>query len=189
MSGVPKGLLQPPGAESTIVERHVAALQSLGIQEIVIVGEGAAYRHLQLTNIADAPFVAGPLAGLLGLAEFALRRHYDFMLALACDMPNVDAGLLQRLLVEFPEAAALVPRRTHWEPLCARYRPGAILEPIHQLVNEGRVRLSALMDELGAACVALPLGALDEAALDDWDCPGDMPPGVRIGGRLLKHGD
>lgn len=66
----------------------------------------------------------GPLAAL----AYALPQvQADWVLLLACDLPNLQAEPLQQwcqVLADLPSAAiAYVPRTVHgWEPLCSFYR-------------------------------------------------------------------
>lgn len=74
-----------------------------------------------LPSLADGPG-DGPAAGILGAARGYPGRA---LLVLACDLPEVPAGLLAELAAEPADWA--VPR---WggrlEPLCALYRPAAL---------------------------------------------------------------
>lgn len=178
MSGIPKGLLQPPRSADGLVTRLAQQLSLAGLSDVVQVGEHEAYAHLGLPVVADAAEGCGPMAGLLGLVKHAKLRGNEFVLALACDMPAVDAQLLARLCTESLEADALVPKRQYWEPLCARYRARAVLPHLQALVGSGRLRMLDLLDVLGDSCVELALGTAEARALEDWDSPSDLPEGV-----------
>lgn len=87
----------------------------------VVVADGGRGVAAGFRSLRDGP-ARGPLAGILGAAETAAGRP---LLVLACDLPNVPAGLLVAL------AGApgdwVIPRwRRGSEPLCALYRPPAL---------------------------------------------------------------
>jgi molybdopterin-guanine dinucleotide biosynthesis protein A len=185
MHGTPKGLLQPPGEGRCLVERLIEQLVAAGVHSIVLVGRNQAYDRFELPCVSDALLGQGPLAGLLGLVEYALPRSIEFTLALACDMPRLNAALIRRLIEEQPRADAFLPRRQRWEPLCARYRASAVRTHVRQLLEAGQYRMSALLDALGTGCSELPLTRLEQAALFDWDSPMDLPTGVRFEGKPL----
>jgi molybdenum cofactor guanylyltransferase len=183
MLGTPKGLLHPPGSAQNLVERLVGNLVAAGLTDIVLVGNNDAYGRLGIPVVPDPLLGCGPMAGLLGLAEYAANCRFEFVVAVACDMPAVDQALLLRLRTEFPTADALVPKREHWEPVCARYRARAILPCLQRMVEQGQGRMTRLLEQLGAACVALPIDASKAGTLEDWDAPSDLPEGVSYLGK------
>jgi molybdenum cofactor guanylyltransferase len=189
MLGKPKGLLCPPGSAQSLVERLVDNLVAAGLPDIVLVGKNEAYGRLSIPVVPDPPLGRGPMAGLLGLAEHAANSQFEFVLALACDMPGVDEALLRRLRGEFPAADALVPMREHWEPLCARYRVRAIMPCLQSLLNQGQYRMTSLLEMLGAACVRLPLDPSQAKTLEDWDAPSDLPEGASYLGESFREGE
>jgi len=189
MLGTPKGLLHPPGSAQNLVQRLVGNLVAAELPDIVLVGNNEAYDRLRMPVVPDPLLGRGPIAGLLGLAEYAANSQFEFVVAVACDMPGVDELLLRRLRGEFPMADALVPKREHWEPLCARYRVRAILPSLRRLVEQGQGRMTSLLELLGAACVRLPIDASKAGVLEDWDTPSDLPDGVSYRGKPVRHGE
>lgn len=189
MLGTPKGLLRPPGSAQTLVERLVDNLVAAELPDIVLVGNNEAYDKLGLPVVPDPLLGRGPIAGLLGLAEYAANSQFEFVVAVACDMPGVDQALLLRLRSEFPAADALVPKREHWEPLCARYRALAILPCLRRLVEQGQGRMASLLEQLGTACVRLPIDVSKVGVLEDWDAPSDLPEGVTYRGKPVRQGE
>jgi FdhD protein/molybdopterin-guanine dinucleotide biosynthesis protein A len=189
MLGTPKGLLHPPGSAQNLVERLVGNLVAAELPNIVLVGDNEAYYRLGIPVVPDPLLGRGPIAGLLGLAEYAANSQFEFVLVVACDMPGVDSALLRRLRGEFPMADALVPKREHWEPLCARYRVRAILPCLQRLVQQGQGRMTSLLELLGEACVRLPIDASKAGLLEDWDAPSDLPEGVSYLGKPFRQGE
>jgi molybdopterin-guanine dinucleotide biosynthesis protein A len=117
----------------------------------------------------------GPAAGILGGAAAYPGRP---LLVLACDLPQVPAGLLAELAGS--EAADwVVPR---WEgglePLCAFYGPAA-LAALAARVREGRFALHDLASEEGLAVRYLEGEALrrfgdPEKIFFNLNTPGDL---------------
>ena len=162
--GRAKGLLPGPSGEALVVQLG-ARLRAVGATP-VLVGARAEYEALGLPAIADARNGAGPLGGLVALLEAAGSRP---AIAVACDMPWVDVGLLARLASAAP-CAALAPRSAdRWEPLCARYDPALVLGAARARLDRGQLALQGLLDEVGA--IALWLDEHDLAKLHDWDTP------------------
>lgn len=188
MQGVPKGLLHSPKGSRTLVERLHDELQLAGVRDIVLVGENSAYAQLGLRTIPDAVVGQGPLSGLLALLECGEREHHEFVLAIACDMPAVDGATLRRLIDEHRDAAALVPRRSQFEPLCARYRISAVRPHLLRLLESGQRRMMQLLQALGASCVPLDVELSNYPMLADWDCPEDLPEGVTYLGQPFTSG-
>ncbi len=168
MGGLPKGLLVTASGE-TILSRWARMFESLDVPT-VLVGRADAYpRTPELPRVADDPSAEGPLAGLLALFEHAKEGN---VIAVACDMPNVSAALLERL-VRAVDAAVVAPRRHGlWEPFFARYDVGAVAPVARRLALGRETALQVLL----AACdpTELVLAANEANELDDWDTPRDM---------------
>jgi len=176
---MPKGLLRVPGSGCTIVHHLSRNLGAVGIERTVLVGRHPAYSHLGWPMVKDAQPGRGPMGGLLGLARYAMKLGITQVLAIACDMPNLPACLLRRLIQEYREADALVPKRERLEPLCARYRVAAVVPLLERLLGSGCYRMTSLLDALGPGCVRLPLDQREAAGLADWDRPSDLPTSLR----------
>lgn len=174
MGGRPKGLLPAPDTGEPLVAR----LLRLGVEtglEPVLVGDAAPYVALApgIRRLADAPAGIGPLGGLAALLAYAGARP---ALALACDMPYVTAPLLARLAAPGWRGAVVAPRRepgAPLEPLCARYDPPRVREPLRDAIARGVRSFQALLREVTVE--ELPLALEERDALRDWDAPGDLP--------------
>jgi molybdopterin-guanine dinucleotide biosynthesis protein A len=168
MGGVPKGLLRGPDGV-TLVERWRALLDALGV-EVVLVGSAGPYASTGLPALADEPAGIGPLGGLVALLRRAGPRT---ALALACDMPFVSRGLVERLLGAPTGPSVVAPRRDGlWEPLCARYDAARVLPAAAAHAASPYHSLQRLLESVGAA--ELPLGPGDREDLRDWDTPDDV---------------
>jgi molybdopterin-guanine dinucleotide biosynthesis protein A len=168
MGGLAKGLLRAPEGVP-IVHRWRTILDALGVG-MVLVGGGASYAQFGLEQLADAPPGIGPLGGLVSL----LRRAGSAQaLALACDMPFVSAGLVERVLRAHPGAIVVAPKRSgRWEPLCARYDAARVLPLAASQAAAADHSLQRLLDQSRA--VEIVLSAAQAEELRDWDTPRDM---------------
>jgi molybdopterin-guanine dinucleotide biosynthesis protein A len=176
MGGVAKGLLTAPVGKETLVERLLrVSHEALGEHESVLVGYAPAYAELGLSFVEDEPAGAGPLGGLRALLETAARRGNGSVIALACDLPYVNASLIARLAAHARQATAVAPRPDGiWQPLVARYTPQAALFAAGTALAAGERALHCVLDRLGSGAVELPLAPGEDALLRDWDHPDDL---------------
>jgi len=70
---------------------------------------------------------ADPPGPLVGFAQGLAQVQQDWVLLLACDLPNLQASILQSWRAQLPtvppDTIALLPRHPKgWEPLCGFYR-------------------------------------------------------------------
>ena len=159
-----KGALVVDGR--SIVERQVAELSAV-VDDIMIVGaradearadgtrdeaartEGArafqASDHDRIRLIADIVPGCGPLGGLhAALTEM----RGDRVLAVACDMPYLDAAFAEYLLSLAADAAVVVPQTDRgYHPLCAVYTR-ACLEPVAARLAQRRLALHDLFTDV-----------------------------------------
>jgi molybdopterin-guanine dinucleotide biosynthesis protein A len=77
--------------------------------------------------VPDAEGAHGPLAGLIAGLRWAEAGGAPGLLALAVDLPRLEAALLQELVTELVNGCGIVCR-TQWgfEPLCALYPTEAV---------------------------------------------------------------
>jgi molybdopterin-guanine dinucleotide biosynthesis protein A len=183
MGGVAKGWLRHQG--QPLIERLLDACRAAALpgepSAVYLVGNASAYRQTRVPALPDDPAGVGPMGGLRALLLEASRIDSDAV-ALAVDLPYVNAALIQRLYLEEPEAAALAPRQENrWQPLFARYRPTALLPVVDAALAGGHRSLQTLFANLagqGARTAELVLSADEQRALHDWDRPSDMDGGV-----------
>ena len=174
--GAPKGLLQAPGENASIVETLAERGRDAGLVP-VLVGESAPYAAVarDLPRIDDEPRGAGPLGGLNAAVRHALAHGHPSVVALACDMPHVEVAVLERLASHPGHAAVVAPRRAEaapWEPMLARYRPGPLRSVLDAEIAAGTRSFQRLFATVEVDL--LPLTADVERALEDWDTPDDV---------------
>jgi molybdopterin-guanine dinucleotide biosynthesis protein A len=144
--GRPKALL--PVGGTTLVEWLVARLAP-GFAHLLVAARDPEQLPpgLRLRLVRDLHLGAGPLAGVeAGLAA----SPHETVLAVACDMPHVTAGLARRLVAAAesePGLDAAVPRLAgRPEPACAAYRRSAAGPLAAALAGGRRGAADALAD-------------------------------------------
>src|SRR5215470_3539017 len=142
--GQPKALL--PVGSTTLIEWLTARLAP-EFAHLVVAARGPERvpAGLRAHLVPDLHAGAGPLAGV----EAGLTASpHDVVVAVACDMPAVSAGLLRRLADAANGADAAVPRiGGRPEPACAAYRRSAAA-PIARALAEGRRRATDVLADL-----------------------------------------
>ena len=122
-------------AGETIAARTLRLFHRLFPQVLIATNEPDRYRSLGAEVVRDAFPGAGPLAGIH--AAMRASRHPHVFVA-ACDMPGLDAGVIEFLLGRIGEADAIVPC---WdddvEPLHAVYAV-RLLPAIEDSLASGR---------------------------------------------------
>ena len=113
-------------------------------------------------GIPGASVVVDPVAGqgpLHGMAAALRASQHDTNLVIACDIPQVDAGLLRHMLRLAPGRDCVVPRTAagHSEPLFAIYRRSA-LEGIDAVLRSGSRRVRDVHDRCDTCYVDLAPG-------------------------------
>jgi molybdenum cofactor guanylyltransferase len=143
-----------------LVESAAARLAT--VCATVVLADGGRRTAAGWASLEDGPG-RGPAAGLLAAAARHPRRR---LLVLACDLPGVSAELLARL-ADGGDGEALVPRwRRGVEPLCACYRPSALVR-LARRVAAGSFALHRWLEELDA-------GYLEGAELARFGSPEDV---------------
>ena len=115
---------------------------------VALLGDPARYGHLGLPVIPDVIAGCGPMSGLHAAVSSA---ETDWILIVACDLPNVDEALLGSLINEARPGVRCVAAETAsgLEPLCAVYHRNTYIE-IEAALREGRLRMRDLVAQLGA---------------------------------------
>ena len=152
-----------------LVAWPLAAAREAGLEAVVVAKAGTPLPALDVPVWIEPDEPAHPLAGLV----YALERAGQPLVAVACDMPHVDATLLTRLA----EADGAVAARAD-HPFPARYEPAALEVLRDVLAREAPAR------EALAALAPAELGA-SPAALAGINTPAELADAAR---RLGKAG-
>lgn len=133
---------------------------------------GEKYQYLKEFNPGQGPLVA--LAQ--GLAQITRDYSIDWILLLACDLPQLETEILKTWSNQLsqlpPETLALVPRRREgWEPLCGFYRP-AVRNSLQNFIEQGGRSFQVWLSNLPAQSIAV--GEKEAKML--WNCntPADL---------------
>ena len=175
--GRPKETL--PWRGSTLIERKVSDLEP-GFDEVLIAtsAPGRLPEGLRSRAVLDRRRDGGPLAGLEAGLEAARN---DIVMAVACDMPNVDLDLSGVLIDRLGHYDAVVPYvGSRPDPLCAVYARRALAAVRDTLdaasaVGQG-ARAASVLDLLRVRYVGaleFRLYGLDERLLWNLNTPQD----------------
>jgi molybdenum cofactor guanylyltransferase len=133
----------------------IAAAVAESAGNVTLIGSPQLYSGVGYPVISDLFPGEGPLGGILT----ALRHsNAEWNLIVACDMPEIDAGLLIRLLdaARQFEADALLPVTSEGppQPLCAVYRRTS-LAPLETAFSTGIRKVTTAL--AGVRCLRLPM--------------------------------
>lgn len=111
---------------------HAAAVLARHSDEVIVCGRS--HSPLTLTHLRDRPAPGlGPLGGLCAALHYAAEAGHDAVLSLGCDMPRLDARLLDRLCRPGPG------RYLVEAPIIGCW-PAALAGPLADYLLEGRDR-------------------------------------------------
>jgi len=175
MGGVAKGLLRVPDGTETLIERLLRQCARAAPEaRLFLVGQAAPYAALSLPELADTPAGIGPIGGLRALLLRALEDGSELALALACDLPFLDEGVISTLL-EATGAARVPFVEGRLQPLAAAYAPSKTLAAVDRSLALGKHALMSALDQLGSDLERIEFDAERARALRDWDTPEDIP--------------
>lgn len=172
MGHVQKPLLPAPDGAPTLLARTLRIAREAGLEPLLVGAAELGDAGRGLVQLSDAEPGVGPLAGLAALLAHAGSGP---VIALAGDMPYLDAALLRRLRTEQPSAALLAPRAAgtgKWQPLFARYDAAAVAPVLAEAIRAGERSFQQLFRHLAVRELALSEG--EARTLQDWDTPEDM---------------
>ena len=142
--GRPKALL--PVAGTTLIE-WMASRLAPAFEELLVAAPDSRQLPAGLREhlVCDLHPGAGPLAGI---ESGLMATRHEVLVAVACDMPAVEAELVRRLLAASAGHDAAVPRvGGRPEPTCAAYRRSAAGWITGQL-DAGRWRVADALEGL-----------------------------------------
>lgn len=143
--GTDKALL--PLKDGTLIH-HIAVQVNHAAGNVTLIGDPAKYSYLSYPVIPDIYPGCGPLSGIHA-ALIASRA--DWNLIVACDMPELTAEFLRRLLAraQAGDAQAVIPAGpdARPEPLCAAYHSTA-LPDVARALEGGVYKVLAALDGL-----------------------------------------
>lgn len=129
-----------------------------------------------LEAVVEEPRAGGPLVAVVaGWRALRARGHTGPVLVLACDLPFVEAPLLE-LLADRPGTASVMPRSGgRRQPLCARWGPADLAAAAAAVAaGERAIRGVGFADDLEELPEACWTAVAGERALSDVDSPEDL---------------
>lgn len=142
----------------TLLEHTIGVVARLCDEVVVVLNDPQDWPELHVRLVPDAYPDGGSLGGIYsGLAA----ASYEYALAVACDMPFLDAGLLGAMLARPRDYDALVPRSPQpgtarnaldVEPLHAIYAK-TCLAPMRALLESDQRRIAAFFPQVRVAYV------------------------------------
>jgi len=131
----------------------------------------------------------GPLVALVrSLDSLHTKPGPDWVLVLACDLPNLSAATLQAwrndLATVDPNTLAYLPQRQgRWEPLCGFYRVTA-LEDLRRYVAGGGRSFQPWLNQRSVEAIAVT----DDGVLANLNTPADWAEWSKTGGKTNDEG-
>ncbi len=126
--------------------QHIARLLRELFDAILIgANDPSKYAFLPIPVIPDGVPGQGPLMGIVSCLE---QAQYDVNLVVGCDIPRIDLGFVESLLVQARDADIVVPvTERGYEPLLAVYRKSVII-PARRVLAAGQRRITAVFDHV-----------------------------------------
>jgi molybdopterin-guanine dinucleotide biosynthesis protein A len=131
-----------------IINRQIEILQQVAASVFIVSPDVERFADLGIPVYPDLISQAGAMGGLYTALVNSSAEH---VVAVACDLPFLHAGLLRRLVALCDDHDAAWVRTSRGpEPLLACYRPSA-REPIRREIEAGRLKASDLGSVLNIA--------------------------------------
>jgi molybdopterin-guanine dinucleotide biosynthesis protein A len=171
LGGIAKGLLRDAGGAS-IVRRLLEQIAEAGITEVVLsANDPRIYAEFNLSTIADRQADIGPLGGIEAVLT-NLAPRFDCVLLLPCDLPNVTAEDILRLVRSYEAApgriaAARTADGDH--PLCAVV-PVTVLPAVQSAIAAGEYGVKRLWRSLDSRPVEID----DDSRMMNVNTPDDL---------------
>jgi molybdopterin-guanine dinucleotide biosynthesis protein A len=132
-------------AGKPVIDHVLAAVSDLGQEIFITTNKPKDYQFLELPLFQDDQPVAGALEGLKTALRAASGKR---TLVVACDMPFLQAELLEYLFEQSGQADVTIPRwNDRLQPLCAVYSHRC-LPAIEASLAAGEKRMISFHDEV-----------------------------------------
>jgi len=152
--GEDKSLMRLEGR--TLIERVVEQLHPLLDEVVIGANDTEKLEFLKLRVIADEITDHGPL---MGLVSCLFQSRFDLNFVTGCDIPEMNQGLIEKMITEAGGVDAVVPRSQDGrvEPLFAIYRK-SVVEPARALLAAGKRKMTDLLARARVKYVDMPAG-------------------------------
>jgi molybdopterin-guanine dinucleotide biosynthesis protein A len=123
--------------DKTFIETLIAKLQKLFNGIIISTKQPAPYRHLKSAKVAIVNDRSKVLGSLIGIYSALRKAPTKYIFVIAVDMPNIETGLIKRLLRNYKGYDVIIPKtRKGLEPLCAVYSKKCLPHIAGQIRND-----------------------------------------------------
>ncbi len=155
--------------------RQMELLRSIANTVAVSAGRQPDWLPENAEWVPDVENVRGPLAGLLAAIVWAQKKTATHLLALAVDLPQMQADTLRQMLDHCSVGRGLVAKTSQgYEPLATLY-PTESESIMRAAVEAGRWKLQDLVCELVQKGLLKEYAPGDESAFHNMNCPEDVP--------------
>lgn len=159
-----------PFAESTMLAKVVSVAQQLAPRVLIVKAGGQKLPEIpsKVTVVDDQFPDEGPLRGIVtGLT--ALPSNVKRMMVLGCDMPLIEAEVLDPLFDQLKDFDAVIPEvEGRAQPLAAVYQAW-VLPILQKSLDSGNRKMLTSIQALNIRWIDLP----PSAALDNVNTPAD----------------
>jgi len=160
------------GASMPLWKRQLAVLRSVAPERLVISGPRKQGYPASVTVLADDWHGVGPLGGI---ATCLSRTRSALLLVLAIDLPQIQPGLLKKLLARSEPGCGVVPiHHNRVEPLIALYPGAALAVAFDQLRRQDYVLqhfIRKLLEDRLMTGYEVELS--EQNQLENWNTPED----------------
>jgi molybdopterin-guanine dinucleotide biosynthesis protein A len=131
-----------PAPDKPLIQRVIDQAGPLFDEVLISVSRGQKFDFMPYLSVEDAAEGIGPLAGILSGLKAAA---HETCVVIACDIPDIDAVFLARMLDEGRGHEIVVPfsGQDKYEPLLAVYKK-SVLPKIERLVAAGDFSILSL---------------------------------------------
>jgi molybdenum cofactor guanylyltransferase len=172
--GTDKALLEISG--KTLLARSCEIAAKLTSKVYVLTAWSDRYRSVLTAEyqlLLDRNPGSGPL---VALSQILSEIPAEWILLLACDLPLLDAGIIQNWtsqLTELPPSTlAIVPyQNNRWEPLCAFYRSQS-LSNLQKFIEKGGRSFQTWLSQIPA--IPLAVGEKEAVMLSNCNTPEEF---------------
>jgi molybdopterin-guanine dinucleotide biosynthesis protein A len=152
--------------------RQLATLKKLSPDKIFVSARTKpAWCPAEIEIVLDEPPARGPLGGLVAALKKCRTTH---LLALAVDLPQMNADCLRKLFAAAGDGFGAVIKGNFYEPLCAVYPANAeVLTLFADHASSGNQALQPLVEILVAKNYlrVLPRSEFDAKLFANWNTP------------------
>ena len=162
-----------------LLQRTCAIAQACA-QSVVVVTRWESHRAIAPVTcdvLLESEFAIAGAGPLVAFAQAFPRISTEWVLLLACDLPALQAAIVQRWMTQWDgRAIALLPRTgDRWEPLCGFYHRDC-LPSLQACVAQGERSFQRWLASIAVQAIAMSDDAIapEQAMLFNCNTPQDL---------------